>query len=138
MLTITATAPMTPGTYLRKRREAAELSIRDVALLLADDRTSAAELEQRIGEAESDGGPLQGGLVGRMLRAFGLDVDVYLALSTLTADPLAAVPVPQICRVCACSWNDACEDPQLGPCAWVDGDSTLCTHCVGQEVHHAS
>lgn len=32
------------------------------------------------------------------------------------------------CRVCGCTWNDACE----GGCYWVEKD--LCSRCAGKEV----
>lgn len=31
------------------------------------------------------------------------------------------------CRVCGCTWDNACVDPDHGPCWWVEAD--LCSHC---------
>lgn len=134
MPVVTAEAPMRPGTYLQKRREAALLSVRDVALLMADDLTCVAEVVQRIEEAESDEKGLHGGFAGKLHNVFSFDLEVYLILAALRADPKAEIPLPQICRECGCTWHDACWHPDHGSCAWVDGDPTLCTHC--SDVDH--
>lgn len=34
-----------------------------------------------------------------------------------------------VCRSCGCVWNNACWDPELGTCWWVDDSETLCSHC---------
>lgn len=36
-------------------------------------------------------------------------------------------PLRQKCRVCGCTWNNACE----GGCYWVEPD--LCSECKGKE-----
>lgn len=33
---------------------------------------------------------------------------------------------PRACRVCGCTWNNACVD-RRGACWWVEAD--LCSHC---------
>ena len=36
------------------------------------------------------------------------------------------------CRVCGCSWNDACHSEKDGSCWWVADD--LCSHCPTPKV----
>lgn len=46
-----------------------------------------------------------------------------------TADELLAHPEKfQTCRECGCTEMDACHDPAIGPCSWVEPG--LCSHCV--------
>jgi hypothetical protein len=40
------------------------------------------------------------------------------------------------CRRCGCTAFDACVDPVLGPCFWVDDD--LCSHCVARTKTRAA
>ena len=35
-----------------------------------------------------------------------------------------------ICRICGCTWNNACTHPEYGNCWWVDQEETLCSHCT--------
>lgn len=125
---IAAAAIMTPGTYLRKRREAAGLSIEDVAHMLSPAPHGADRVATELRLIEQDrptGSPYD--LVDELPAIFKFDRPVYDALVVLHADPNGELPVPQICRVCACTWNDACVDPRRGPCCWLEVD--LCSHC---------
>jgi transcriptional regulator with XRE-family HTH domain len=117
---------MTPGTYLRTRREAAGLSIDNVAQLIVQPwgelQISAAYIRQIEADNETaeDDGSLE------LLRgAFRFDRYIYLQLA-------AGLPIPALCRVCACSWEDACDDEATGPCSWTERD--LCSACVGKDA----
>ena len=124
---------MSPGAYLRKRREAAGLSLREVTCMLvrqpeAMRPVSEPDLRQLalfLGGAEADDDNLtvpQASLLGRLYR---FDIGIYEAL--LLRHHGVPVPVPQVCRSCGCSWLDACETAQ-GPCSWAAPD--LCSACA--------
>lgn len=40
-------------------------------------------------------------------------------------------PVPGVCRVCGCSWENPCSHPDHGNCYWVE--PSLCSHCASKE-----
>jgi hypothetical protein len=132
---------MTPGTYLRKRREAAGLGVIQVAATLAiysmmpRSTNPRAVIVQRLNRAEEDLEPLNRAQLGLLRTAgFSLDIDVYLQLVDLHADPANPdLPRPAVCRECACSWNDACLVNGRG-CCWVEQPNPardgLCTRCL--------
>ena len=131
------TSPMSPGTYLRKRREAANLSLEIAAFRLATLPEAALpaqvgaidRLAFRLADAEEDRAPLDLAQAGLLRRVYAFDLDAYEKLLLLhLAGPESGLPQPQLCRTCGCSWNDACLTG-TGPCAWSD-DPTLCTACV--------
>jgi len=151
--------PMTPGTYLRKRREAAGLGIRQAAATLAtlgaslgrgratraDDRM-VSRLAYRMTQAEDDELPFPTDQAEFLANVFPMDAQVYSQLVALhyagPASPrralndavaLVDLPVPPVCRRCACSWNDACVDDR-GPCSWSPHDPDLCTSCERKEA----
>lgn len=155
--------PMSPGTYLRKRREAARLGIRQAAATLAvlgaslgrgratraDDRM-VSRLSLRLVQAEDDELPFPTDQVGFLANVFPIDAQVYSRLVALhyagprtsTSSPrrilndaaaLVDLPVPRTCRRCACSANDACVDDR-GACAWSARDPGLCTCCTRKEA----
>ena len=134
---------MTPGTYLRMRREAAGLDHQTVAwrlTLLPEARPSITAsdvdlLGRQLAECEADRDnltALQAVFVGKVVP---LDYSVYEVLLWRHHDPYqrGLLPEPQVCRVCACSWHRPCESV-CGPCAWVEGDPTLCTACAAKEA----
>lgn len=136
-----ASLPMTPGTYLRKRREASGFSIRACAERFAavDDPALAGLYANQWRSAERDISPLGSPFSARIATLIGFDNAIY--------DRLVAIrfghnlPVPQICKTCACSWNDPCISEGIdlieSPCSWAEAD--LCTACVPTpEKNHAS
>lgn len=151
--------PMSPGTYLRKRREAAGLGIRQAAANLATlglsfargratraDHQTEARVALRLTMAEDDELPFPTDEAEFLGNAFAFDPQVYSQLVALhyagPASPrralndaiaLVDLPVPQLCRRCACSWNDACVDDH-GPCSWSPHDPDLCTSCERKEA----
>jgi hypothetical protein len=124
---------MTPGRYIQLRREAADLSIDVLAVLIsdeiADETVDAARLADLLAGLEADW-PLATTAVLRLVHVLALcgpfrfDPNVYWALVGAAQDP--AQPVPPICRKCGCTWHDACRTPG-GACAWAGPD--LCTAC---------
>jgi hypothetical protein len=125
--------PMSPGTYLRKRREAAGISIELAALAfvpwpghlhygrsLTDDlegvrawpRASLLNLVQhvatRLAEMEADERHEDGAITACIARFVPLDVEIYDRLVAVRHG--VDVPLPQICRECGCSWHRPCVD----------------------------
>ena len=39
-----------------------------------------------------------------------------------------------VCKMCGCTDNDACFNPKVGNCWWVDGTHTLCSHCAEETI----
>ena len=50
---------------------------------------------------------------------FHIEEELYEAL---------AEPIPGVCRVCGCTWNNPCSHPDHGYCHWVE--PSLCSHCA--------
>ena len=40
-------------------------------------------------------------------------------------------PIPGVCRVCGCTWENPCYHPEHGNCSWVE--PSLCSHCASVE-----
>jgi hypothetical protein len=117
------TPAITPGTYLRMRREAANLSIEQVAQICWSDGIGLAAAIAAIEEAEADHALLEGADLIRLLQAFRFAPSIYWQIAQ-------DLRVPPLCRMCGCSWDDACEEaPGIG-CAWTDPTKTLCTNCL--------
>lgn len=129
----TAPAPMRPGTYIQRRREAAGLTIDDVANQLGDTPKEIAEVQTLMRVFELDNVGDVNSLVHRLPAVFRMDLGIYRALCLHAFDPEADAPLPQICRICACSEHDPCADSMGEPCGWVPGDPTLCTMCIDRE-----
>ncbi|WP_156679373.1 hypothetical protein [Sphingomonas profundi] len=117
---------MSPGTYLRLRREATGLSLRELAYQFFTPPLDLAEVEQLLVNAEADDAPLDAGSLHRVNLFVPLDIEIYASL-------LAELPTRSVCRRCACSWFDPCQD-SFGPCAWADAAATLCTRCARIEA----
>lgn len=41
---------------------------------------------------------------------------------------------PGICKVCGCTEDDPCFNPNVGTCWWADEDHTLCSHCADPKL----
>lgn len=111
---------ITAGQYLRKRREAAGLSIDEVAAGFA--QPSRRDLfAARLAEVEADRDALAEPTVSMLRGVFHFDPEIYRNL-------VAGLPAgTTVCRNCACSWKDACRGrPQN--CYWAEPD--LCSRCA--------
>lgn len=123
-----ATPPMTPGTYMRLRRQYAGLSIETLARAIAVNADISSQLTEMLKQAEEDSIPIGSPGSARIQKIIGFDAEIY--------DRLVAIrfghnlPIPQICKSCGCSWNDPCIDAETGPCSWSDHDSNQCTCCA--------
>jgi hypothetical protein len=122
--------PLTAADYLRLRREAAKLSVPQVAAAIAPEprlRGMAAGFIRLIEKPNNR--VIAGGTLLRLQSVFPLDPAVYQQLLDEPADRH-----PQICRGCGCSHWDPCDTDSLGPCAWSTPD--MCTRCAPEgEVH---
>lgn len=136
---------MTPGTYLRKRREAAGLTLPMVADRIAAlpwaIRPATVDQVRRMAvllrQAEGDDNNLTVPQAMLLRNVYGFDVDIYQSLLLRHSyGPAIGVAAPQLCRYCACSWQDACTEHGNG-CAWVPGDPTLCTSCLPRAAQEA-
>lgn len=128
---------ITPGTYLRLRREAAGLSIEDVAGVIGTDpHMDALGRAGWLRLVEADETPIGTNVIDTLRNVFRFDQVVLMDLADI-ARGAAGVPEPRLCRICACSEDDACIDPMthLG-CAWVAAD--LCSACIAPTPSAAS
>jgi hypothetical protein len=125
---------MSPGTYIMKRREAAGLSLDDVAARVGGDAAARADLRANLRRFEAgDPGEYSGLIYQQLPGVFPFDRRVLAALVIAASNP--AKVLPPICRVCACSDFDPCVD-RTGPCGWtppVPGKQPLCTACPADE-----
>lgn len=119
---------LSPGAYLKHRRTAAGLSVRDVAAALATEpRVAEHARADWIEMVEADIAPATFNTIVALRRAFQFDLVV---LAQLAAVHLGAdIATARLCRICACSELDACLSPSGLPCHWVDVD--LCSACAG-------
>ena len=104
---------LSPGTYLRKRREAMGLGIRQAAANLAASpwalkRPTPEEitrLMQRIGAAEDERDLFTVDHARLLRNVVRLDIEVYAQLLAVHAEAdNPDLPRPQVWRGCACSW----------------------------------
>lgn len=127
---MTLVFPLTPGAYLKARRCAALLSIADVAERLAtvphlDAEHVRAEWVELI---EADVAPLGPDTIAALHEVYPFDLVALRQLGEIAAG--ADIPAPNLCRVCACSWEDPCPASRGGPCVWTDGFRDYCDRCA--------
>ena len=120
-------APITPGAYLKLRRKAAGLILSDVAARVSTDPHTPEHLRvDQLELIEADIQPAGPSTIMALRRAFPFSVWGLTLLARIAqGDDLAA---PRLCRICACSELDACDDRRGGPCGWAEAD--LCTSCT--------
>lgn len=114
---------LTPGQYLRTRREAAGLSIADVAERIATVPRWAQHLRRGwLAQIESDQMPASFNTIVVLHQVMQFDLGVLVALSA------EGVEAPRLCVVCGCSEADPCVG-HAGPCSWISKDR--CSACPG-------
>lgn len=142
---------MQPGTYLSKRRHAAGLSLGEVARQLALLQFGivayqAGAIARQMKAAEASGEPLDNGQLALLRHVFPLDAEIYRKLvlrHTAAPEDRPPLPLPMVCRACACSWCDPCHPAAgtpaafaTGTCAWADEPGNpddprpICTACA--------
>jgi hypothetical protein len=122
---------MTPGTYLRKRRQSAGLSIDETAMTLAalpvargrsfNDR--CALLKQALIRIEGDAAVMTAAHAEVVANAFPFSIRTYRALATGSA-------IPRICRRCGCGEDDPCMLDGERLCAPSISEPGLCSICA--------
>lgn len=118
-----------PGLFLRRRREAHGLSREDLALRLeTSPPVSARSRAEHLAALEDGVQPITINDALALQRELHFDWHVLLVLSAIAIGHADARELPALCRVCACSEHDPCEDVVLGSCAWKEPD--LCTACA--------
>lgn len=38
------------------------------------------------------------------------------------------------CRICGCTDDDPCHNPNFGNCWWADDSHTICSHCADKTI----
>jgi hypothetical protein len=115
-------ARLRPAAYLRLRREAAGLSVEDVATKLAPAAAERAAARALVRLLEVDlvvarkARPIE-----RLAACYPLDPAVYYQLA-------GPAPHPPVCRGCGCSEWDPCQHEERGACSWTT--PTRCSHCA--------
>lgn len=129
---------MTPGRYLMLRREAAGLSIEDVAAMV---HTSPHLGEvDRVGwlrRIEADIAALSVDVIMALHGRYRFSGPVLTALIDARSFGTDAIAVPSICHNCGCSQFDACFDGHA-TCAWHNESEIICTSCIGKDLPHAA
>lgn len=127
------TRTLSPGAYLRHRREAAMLSIADVAdMFHTQPRWSEIDRIDWLGRIEADVEQPTFRTIVALRSCFSFDIDVLGDLVAIAHG--AAIDPPRLCRICACSEFDACsigDDAPASGCGWAARD--LCTACAPPE-----
>lgn len=110
-----------PAAYLRLRRQAAGLSVEDVATMLAPTFADRAAARAFVRLLEVDlvvarkARPIE-----RLAACYPLDPAVYYQLA-------GPAPHPGVCRGCGASAWHSWDDEQRGPRRWAT--PTLCSYC---------
>ncbi|ESZ88335.1 MAG: hypothetical protein Q27BB25_04480 [Blastomonas sp. CACIA14H2] len=146
-------APMTPGTYLRKRRKAAGVSLELAAVAFlpcsdppfprptwraADGLGPVAIVRQIVSvlsKLESDQLHVDGIALMQLTGVVPFEREAYDRLVALHLG--VDVAPPSICRECGCGVLTACMHAGY-PCAWSETDPNLCTACERREAQAAA
>ncbi len=117
------TAPITPGEYLRRRREASGMTLDDVAAKISTEpRIDERGRRDLIAGIEGGAIALTMAEAAALHAVFRFDPQVLVRLV-----PPVTGDAPRLCRICACSERDACFDIDAGACFWIAPD--LCSVC---------
>ncbi|MDB5724973.1 MAG: hypothetical protein JWQ16_1727 [Novosphingobium sp.] len=116
---------MTPGTYLQKRRMAAGLTVDELARQLGRNPVQAANWATRIRMFEDDVDVVAQVTLVVLRGIFAFKPEIYLAMVHETRHGA-------VCRMCACSMFDPCQESSGQPCAWAEDD--LCTACASNRI----
>lgn len=118
---------LTPGSYLKHRRQAAQLSIVDVAHRIGTEpRTAEHSRGEWLDLIEADAAPMTLTTIVALSQVFSFDIHVLWTLERIAQGE--AVAAPQCCRICACTDYDGCRSAHGVTCSWVEDD--LCSACA--------
>lgn len=121
--------PLTPGTYLRLRRQSADLSIEDVAALVqTEPRWSEIDRVAWLLRIEADVAAISPDVAKSLKSTFRFSWKILGQLIDHRSYGRDAGEPPRVCNICGCSAHDACFDGHA-TCAW-SGDLNLCTACA--------
>ncbi len=117
----------TPGSYLKHRRQAALLSIVDVAHRIGTEpRTAEHSRGEWLELIEADAAPMKLTTIVALSQVFSFRLQVLWTLERIAQGETVAAP--KLCRICACSDDDRCRSMHGITCSWVDDD--LCSACA--------
>lgn len=121
---------MSPGTYLAKRRQAAGLSIEDVAArITSDPRLGEHERAEWLRQIERDEAMATLDVAFALKPVFSFSPVMLYILGVQYAHGAPLLDPPYLCANCACSEADPCIDPATqSTCGWSASD--LCTRCA--------
>lgn len=130
---------MTPGTYLRLRREAAGLTRDDIALRTeTTPPVSARSRAEWLARVEADIDPVTFGMAFALARWVRFDPDVLDQLLAAQRSPGHAGAVPNICRECGCTHRAPCIDVgRQQCCTWASAAKDWCSACAARAVDAA-
>lgn len=118
-------APLTAADYIRLRREAAGLTIAQVAKKIAPSPRDLAAATGLVELIEQPGNVARRhNTLDRLQSAFPFDPDVYRQLATEPADRH-----PHVCRGCGCSEYDT-DDGH--PVTFACASDSACVRCAGE------
>lgn len=126
---------MTPSRYLRLRRRAAGITIRQAAARMFGSDAARVDIAiSLITALETPGVRARIDLTLDRLRiAFPFDPDVYRQLAHDPADRH-----PRVCLGCGCTRDDACVSADgHTTCGWHDTSrpgAAICTRCAGRRL----
>jgi hypothetical protein len=104
---------MSPGTYVQLRREAAELSIDDVAMMLpTEPHVDVLARAAWLRTIEADAAPIGIDVISALRYAFAFDAFVLSELDYLRKYP-GTIPEPMVCERC----DDGCWWKRPGLCS---------------------
>ena len=121
---------MSPGAYLRKRREAAGLTLADVAArVVTEPRMPEHERAEWLRLLETDAMPPSARTIAVLRQVEGLRFSGEVLDRLIDLDYFdAKLPAPPICPLCGCSWFDPCHGDQGAPeHRWIPGQP--CQSC---------
>ena len=123
--------PLTPGAYLKMRRCARGFSVADVAEKIATVPRLAEHARVELLELiEADAAPVSFATLVVLNNVYSFDFEVLATLERISLG--ADVPMPQVCRICACSTYDPCIRLPgyicAHTCSWAEYD--LCSTCA--------
>lgn len=130
---------MTPGTYLKKRRQAARLSVDDVAERIAT-APPLAHIDRAawIERIEEGIDPISADVLATLRSAYPFAPTIVWRLIDLPRFDPQEFDAPRLCMICGCSDRDPCFLPGPEPrlcCGW--GSADICTSCTGKDLPHA-